>query len=677
MDQAEFRKMKSLFEPKQTVEELDRFIREWLNISLPWDVVDEDSTSSALKAVWGVYKVMLTNKGPTRHVIAASRNAAKTVDASLIQFLSLLHMRRDGAHIAAIIDQSLTAIRYLDSYMSIPGLAQYRKTDNVRIKRFVNLPPNDLTPRHEAILRVVTATKKGANSPRASCLTLDEVDLTPQEILSEVAFVADPERHNKFSPVFVYLSSRKTNDGPIQKLMDQAESTNNKGRTKLHKWSHADFMEKCLPEIHKPEFGPQMAFLHTESLDVIWGEQNFKSMPPSSQNQYKPISAWEGCKTCPAFVACQGRSVKQRGDSSMLRTREFVGDILENVGDPAVIIAQSLNWKPESTGIVFKTFSTRKHMSDPVDFYEWATGSNFNPDNLSEDELSHLIHEGGTAAQIRAITPTKIDIFQGMKAAGWTMIAGVDFGYNPDPAVIVVGGWHPKLKKAAIIHTYWALDHANHVWASWIAENIYPSMPVDWVAPDMADKSSPTYFQKYNIPVYSKSKLHIDVGVSFIRGLLWNPVTQQSSFMILDDSADYGTQIIGKEQGNLYTANCMSKWTHHKSPTTGWDMSKFADNQYTHPLDAMRYMLAPFIAESKSSYSFAQSPDASDIVDKMKTGNPEEINTAKKLFDDKNQLVRQVSDYYSENFSVSIANPADKKVDSTNGINRGRTKIRF
>jgi hypothetical protein len=279
MDQATYRQTKSLLEPCQTPDELDTYLRTWLKLELPWDTVDEDSTSAPLKLVWGVYKVLLTGQGPTKHVVAAARNTAKTVGASVIQFMSLLHFRRDGAHIAAILDQSMTAIRYLDTYMNIPELLPYRTIDNVRIKQFINLPQNDYTSKSEATLRVVTATKKGANSPRASLLTLDEVDLTPQEVISEVAYVADPTRDgHKFDPVFVYLSSRKTNDGPIQKLQDQAtdQKRNANKRIKLHKWSQVDFMEPCLPEVHKPETGLHHAYIHTESLETVWGKEQFE-----------------------------------------------------------------------------------------------------------------------------------------------------------------------------------------------------------------------------------------------------------------------------------------------------------------------------------------------------------------------------------------------------------------
>lgn len=1057
MDQATYRQTRSLLEPCQTADELDAYLRTWLKLDLPWDTVDEDSTSAPLKLVWGVYKVLLTGQGPTKHVVAASRNSAKTVCASLIQFFSLLHFRRDGAHIAAILDQSMTAIRYLDTYMNIPELWPYRKIDNVRIKQFISLPANDFTPRSEATLRVVTATKKGANSPRASCfagktsvllyrqnrwttgrfselpldgiyrrfnrgeelvaatvnpvtgeiepskiiavsrtlrtdrivlesdgkfiectgdhwlasgyddggllyrqalsfgigdalirrnkatlgksfinverpksvsseyqefnpnfkpesvlvglmlgdgcvarkrspsgfignarfqmtksgkareycrwvvdrlsvfgegrldesanvsgytnkpldrvsfkasqgwtelhnkwyrpdnkkkipedldldwealavwfmddgsksgtlstycfsepeheflikkinelvgfdcaslqktskgltialrwpiehkdkyfklmnlmhpdyqykrhkgracsvcerrfflptnvkvcnspechfwthqkiikqapikaissrianekarerwvydikveknhnffangflvhncLTLDEVDLTPPEVISEVAYVADPERTHKFDPVFVYLSSRKTNDGPIQKLQDQAidQKRNANKRIKLHKWSQADFMELCLPVVHKPESGQHHAFIHTESLETVWGKEQFdQGIPESIKPQYKEVVAYEGCKTCPAFLACQGRSAKQRGDSPMLRTRQFVGDILEAVGDPQVIIAQSLNWKPESTAIVFKTFSPHRHIKTPTDYYEWAIGERFNPDGLDPRELDR-IEEEGTFAEIARITPTKTQIYNAMRQAGWTIFAGVDWGYNPDPAVIVIAGYHKKWKRLAVLHTANALNHANHVWAQHIGEQIYPHLPFEWVGPDMADPASPTYFAKYKIRSLDTKPPRIETGVSFIRGLLWNPVNQTSNFAVLDDSMDYpGKQELGREQGNWMLISAMQRWTHKRMATGDWDMTKFEDNKWTHPIDALRYGLDPVIEEVRIGIAARTGPPEIRIEDRAAKKDPEAL----KIIEQKNELKTQMNQHFSEKFGI-------------------------
>jgi hypothetical protein len=106
MDQTTFKKLKYLIEPCQSADELNNYIIDHWNIVLPWDIVDERSTSSSLKFMWGVYKTMLYG-GINRHVLAASRNSSKTLCSSMIQYFSMLHFRRDGVQIAALLDHIL------------------------------------------------------------------------------------------------------------------------------------------------------------------------------------------------------------------------------------------------------------------------------------------------------------------------------------------------------------------------------------------------------------------------------------------------------------------------------------------------------------------------------------------------------------------------------------------
>jgi len=872
-------RLKLLMEPCQTIEELDAFIQGFLGIELPWDFVDEDSTSAPLRFIWDVYHTLLTGKGPTRHVVAASRNSMKTLGSSIIQFLSMLHFRRDGVHIAAILDQSLTSIRYLDQYLSIPELAPYRIIDNIRTKKLINLPANSYTKKSDAVLRVVTATKKGANSPRASCLdgrsvvlapsskgasreysmegiwrrfnkgedieiysfnpitcerevskvvnavrrenlerlkittksgksiictkdhylsfdydsggirycqaeeliigdnllvkadnsatspskydkvynelakhihpdyryklkktpkpcsscgkkfwfdrnvkncgssecwfdefqsvlvkdeivsiepymakensrnrwvydisldknfnfsangiithnclTYDEVDLLDRSIISESAYISDPTRDGHArDPMYIYLSSRKSNEGPIQDLITKAEEAatnpNIQARIKLHKWSTVDFMQKCEPEVHLPEQGPQKAYLHTETLETVWGEENFKAkVSTNTIGQYKEISAFEGCKTCPAWIACQARSVKQRGLSPTLRTVTFVGDVLEAVGDAQVIIAQSLNWKPESTALVFKTFSYHKNAKDPIDFYEWITGARYNPFDFEESELDRIMEEG-TMAEIVPITPTKLVIYQAMLERGYRVCYGVDWGFSPDPAVVIVLGYHSKLKRCAILHVESANNYANQDWAQYVADNVWAYMPGEHLAPDMADPASPTYFYKNHIPCLETKPPRIETGVSFIRSLLWNPITQSTGFCILDDSPS------GQ---NKMMINEFLHWTHKKT-AMGWDFNKYEENKWNHTIDSLRYALDPFVKDISITIRGTQP--------KTEAAQSLHDHTKRMQFVAKEEGVDKINKFLSENFGLGNVFSKEQQLQAFEEARRFNEKI--
>lgn len=641
-----------LLEPCKTADELDLYLRHFLKLDLPWDTVDDDSTSSPMKFIWQVYKTMLTGKGNHTHILAASRNCMKTLTSSTLQFLSMLHFRRDGVHISAELNQSAQAITYLDGFMGIPELQPYQDKNNVRIKQFVGLPPNSLTDKPNVKLQVVTATKKGANSSRASFLTFDEVDLTPQQILDEAAYIGDPTRDkNRFNPIFVYLSSRKSPDGPIQNLMDRAEKANT-GDEKTHKWSSADFMQACPPEIHKPEGGMKQAYLHTETLKVFWGKEVFEQIvPEATRSQYKELAVYEGCKTCPVFIPCLGYSAKQRGESKALRTRAFVKSIVSKISDPSVIIAQTLNFKPETTAIVFKTFSRFKHVKDPIDFYQWACGKRFNPFNLPDEEID-AIEEAGDVIQMAALTPTKISIYNGMVAAGWTFISGVDFGYSPDPAVSEIIGYHKRQKRACVLTLESANGFANHLWAEHTCKHLFKKFPVEFVGPDLADPAAPTYFAKHKVMSLDTKPSRIEPGVSFIRGLLWNPISQSTNFAILDDSQ--------MDNKNIMMIEAFERWTHKKTPL-GFDLHRFEDNEWTHTLDALRYGLAPFLEDLKISTDVKVGPPELRLEVAAAAGNPEALQILK----EKNEAMNQIQQHMKENFGLDniFGQPGEYKAE--------------
>ena len=652
MDQTDYKRLKLLLEPCQTAEDLDNFLRGYLNIALPWDVVDEDSTSSSLSFLWRAYSFLLTGKGESKHVVAAARNTAKTLTASLFQFLSMLHFRRDGVHLAALLSQSGAMIDYIDNYLRIPELGPYKNIDNYRKKMLAGLPPNDICSRSEAVLRVLTASKKGTNAPRASTLSFDEVELIDPAILSEAAYIADPARDGICrDPIFLYLSSRKIAQGPMQALMDTASSPQAKDRRIcLHKWSTVDWQERCPPEISLAPQGGEKAFINTEDLGVIWGQEMFDfSVSEGIKTLYREVNAFQGCMTCPAFLACQGRAVRQRGDSKMLRNRFFVGDVLENVREPSAIIAQTLNWKPESTALVFKSFAWYKHVGDARKFYEFVSGGEaYNPVNFTEEELEEKL-ENGTKQEIMALSPTKADIFLAMRKAGWRINYGVDWGFRPAPSVVVVSGYHMRWKKACVLHVDYANDYANGDWAAYIAQKVWSLYPGDVVCPDMADKSSPVHFKKVGLACIDTKPSRIQTGVSQLRGFLWNPMTQQASFMIFDDGIEKG--------GNRKLIEAFQNWTHKKIPM-GYDFEDFQDDGFCDFLDPTRYAFDMFIEKREGRMSTSHSPTPREAMikemeDKVLQSRLEQEKTVKQVFQD--TVLREMG------ISISLGDPTPPK----------------
>jgi hypothetical protein len=95
------------------------------------------------------------------------------------------------------------------------------------------------------------------------------------------------------------------------------------------------------------------------------------------------------------------------------------------------------------------------------------------------------------------------------------------------------------------------------------------------------------------MPARGEKPLTIDTGVSWIRSKLWNAMKQQAHFIILDDPK------------NLFLIKCMENWTYAKG-SMGYDYSRFADDDFTHGPDALRYAIDPFISNNASVIQASQ-----------------------------------------------------------------------
>lgn len=609
-----------------TKAQLKQWIKTFLDIDLPDCTIDDNSNSNPMDFIWDVYSAAKDgDPNRTTFVVAASRNSAKTLASSIIEFLLMVHFARDIVHMAAILDQSLAAIRYLDKYLALPIIAKFAKTDSKRIKELNRLPSSPHRPVGYSKLQVVVSTKKSANAQRASCLIFDELDLIDKDILSEATFIADPDRSGK-PPIFIYLSSRKSSSGPIQQKIDEADVPNSGIR--LHKWSIVDWMQTCPPERHKPEYPKELLHVHTETLEVI-PNTAFQALNPEYKQAYSSILAFEGCKTCPVFSICRTKSAKQQSKSKMLRDIGFVKNTLLNAGDPDKINAQILNLKPESSGVVFNKFNRNLHVKPIADI--WYFAFNVYPTDRMGNPRE----------------PSKEEIIKELRQNGWRLHCGVDFGFV-DPAVAILIAYKKSDDKVIVLHTESSTGYANPDWLAYIKENIYLKYGFDLLCPDTADKSSTSVASSMNMPARGEKPLTIDAGVSWIRSKLWNAMRQQVHFMILDDTK------------NVFLVKCMESWTYARG-LMGYDYSRFADDDWTHGPDALRYAIDPFIT-SNTSVIQASQVDQFDFTKKANFTTVEGMQEALRI-------------HYASEFNVDIAKKNDE--DAEKMLKSGSATILF
>lgn len=463
------------------------------------------------------------------------------------------------------------------------------------------------------------------NLSSRNCLIFDELDLIDKDILSEATFIADPDRSGK-PPIFIYLSSRKSSSGPIQQKIDEADVPNSGIR--LHKWSIVDWMQACPPERHKPEYPKELLHVHTETLEVI-PNTAFQALNPEYKQAYSSILAFEGCKACPVFSICRTKSAKQQSKSKMLRDIGFVKNTLLNAGDPDKINAQILNLKPESSGIVFNKFNRNLHVKPTADI--WYFAFNVYPTDRMGNPRE----------------PSKEELIKELRQNGWRLHCGVDFGFV-DPAVAILIAYKKSDDKVIVLHTESSTGYANPDWLAYIKENIYLKYGFDLLCPDTADKSSTSVASSMNMPARGEKPLTIDAGVSWLRSKLWNAMRQQVHFMILDDTK------------NMFLVKCMESWTYARG-LMGYDYSRFADDDWTHGPDALRYAIDPFIT-SNTSVIQASQVDQFDFTKKANFTTVEGMQEALRI-------------HYASEYNVDIAKKNDE--DAEKMLKSGSATILF
>jgi len=656
-----------LYEPCLSKEELKQHIKTFIKVDLPDVTIDENSNSNPMELIYSVYETMRTGKGPQRIVVAAARNTMKTLSAAILRFYSMIHFRRSGTHLAATADQSQSLILYLDKFLGIDGVAEFIGMSNTRAKVLEKLPPNSFTKNGTCSLRIAIATKAGVNSQRGSFNTRDELELIPIEIIRESSFISDPTNdEHRFGPIEMELSSRKIADGPLQEKIDEASQKDPPADLRLHFWALSDFMQRCPDEIHEPEKPRKLAYMNMDTLETIWEQDQYDAMKETEKLQYNTINTYHGCRTCPAFIACQSRAPKQTGTSKALRDISFVNLILKAVKDPDTIISQALNLRPGKSGQVFRMFRKYRHVKKPIEAYKWMFGEYYNPSRYSSEKLQQILKD-----RPWEITPTLEIIYQKLKEERWDLVFGVDWGYFPARAVVTLWAYHKRTDRAVGFHTRSTQHMANKDFADYICKDVWTTYPGDYVAPDLADPASPTYFGAHGVRSLDKKPTKIATGVSQIRSLLFDPIAQQEKLIVIDDETEDSERLI----------NAFEKWSHKKTPL-GFDNEKFEDDDHCDFLDPSRYALASFITKISIQHSFTQKANisgnlAQQAVQAAQSGDEAQKAQVAAAIAEKNRVENIVLNQLQREHGI-VGNPfAKPHPDGNKSTTKGNGGIKF
>jgi hypothetical protein len=402
-----------MFSPLSSKGELKDWVRLFLNLEIPEDSVDPDSTSSPLDAIFQIYNTFKTNTGNKNpgYILMSCREGMKTVSVSILEILLLLHFQLDIGHAAAVETQASVNLQYIEGFMlQIRPLLEYagwtNATQNKRLIKFKT--PQGKFP----FIKIVICNPKGMNSLHSNALFLDELDLADPKALKEGQNITGYSKG--IHGVTVYLSTRKYAFGNMAQAIEKADSMN----YKILRWNIIDVTERCHETRHLPDLPKEDRYvaksLPLQQLSV----EEFGLLADTEKSKWDIVKdAYAGCKTCPLLPVCRKRLADKQPNSSdgfFKPIDSVIQKFREN--DVDVAEAQLMCWKPGSEGLVYPRFISsigKGNVLSLIDAYTTLVGPN------SRTFVSEM------------------DLLNEIKKAGIPIYAGVDWGFTHDSVILL------------------------------------------------------------------------------------------------------------------------------------------------------------------------------------------------------------------------------------------------
>ena len=428
-------KRKIIFVPCLTKDALHKWIRLFLGFDVPDCIVDPESNSTPMDMIWECYSKAYQNndKSFARVMYYAARDSFKTLCVAMLEVLTVLHLNRSVAHMAAVEGQSEKCQEYVKKFMSSPVIRDYISGDNLRrveVARYLNRDTGEclsegrwkaLTPEQRDAdwqeirnyIKIVICTPQGANSEHVPFFVVDEVDV----VMNERAYgeaKSIPAPINGLMPLTVFISTRKTSTGLVQREIENAIDMDT-GVVKLHvrHWNIIDVTQACEPSRHLPEEPKIPIYVRQEQLRAI-DEEKFKALSEPEQMKYVKEEGYAGClKNCRLFASCHGYlATNQKSKSELLKPIEHVINQISGAQSVDYALAQYLCKKPSAAGLIYPNFNRDEHVINAAQMAEMILGFPVSP-RLSKKELIEI-----------------------MRQRDMLCYAGMDFGYAHNFAVV-------------------------------------------------------------------------------------------------------------------------------------------------------------------------------------------------------------------------------------------------
>ena len=510
---------KALFTPCKTKAELDRWIRVFLEIRFPDQIVSEESTASPLDMIWELYDKAVRNdtEGFKRVMVYANRFGGKTLAAAVLETLIVLHTNRNIVHMAAIKDQSKKAQEYVkgffyrqllhdfvegDNDTEVKVVAHIHKTTGVPLtdKEYAKLSPEQQSHfrRKENYIRIIVCTMQSTNGQHVELMVVDEVDVIPKANLRayDQAKNGVPTDRGDLEAMTLFTSTRKSRIGKVQQEIDEADKS---GLVVKH-WNIIDITEPCPSFRHRPAEPKVQLWINDEQVSHL-DERHYSALAPSEQHKYYSRMGYAGCASCPLFAACKGDlATKQKGKvgnfedggTALLLKISTVIDKFR-AATPEFITTEFLCRRPDTSGLIYPRFNPSIHMKSPATIAEEVEGEPVPGIETKEDLIAFLVSKN-----VRFAT-------------------GIDWGYNHLFAAVTVAIWGLKAYVVDVVgKSHQELDDKIH-----LVEHVKKLNSVIYADPE--DPASIATFRRkgFRMREWDKNAGSVAGGIEIVRAKLF------------------------------------------------------------------------------------------------------------------------------------------------------------
>lgn len=414
-----------MFQKLSSAKELKDWIMTFLGLDMPIGTVDADSNSSPIDAMWEIYNTIKNNSGDETpgYIMLSARECYKTLGASILETILMLHFEVTVAHMAAIQAQSAKAVQYINYFFTkiepLLEVAGWTKTSENKSKISFRTANNE-----DVYIRVIIATMAGANSEHTSLMFVDEIDVVANPQAYEEAKLI-PGYTKGIYPLTIKLSTRKFAFGLMQKELDLAPISGDK----IVKWNILDVTEKCPPKRHKPELPKADAYV-AKSLPLrqITPEEYEELSEPEKPKWQLISQAFGGCVGCKLLPVCKTK-LAFRNDDAVGGLYKPIASVINSFKktNPDMAEAQLMCWKPSSKGLVYPRFEGAVDSANVI-----TRDKAFQV--LLGDEPKKTARELGIQLSAK---PTEMELIMLMKALNIRFFAGVDWGYTHDYVIVI------------------------------------------------------------------------------------------------------------------------------------------------------------------------------------------------------------------------------------------------